>query len=271
MEGAHENTRARRRARISLAGLAVLAAIALILIATAIAHFVTDTGQNTPIIPTAPAVETTSPWPGAVTSEEQALAVRAMVALPAQAAQPQVLTTATAGPAIAVPAPSVSAGEWIPGGFPATPEGALGQLKVLDATALSAADPQVYADAFRQLSLAGAPDPGSTGLVRLLQTMRARADFPANGPVPDLTATYAVTHGQIKGTASGGRYVVVCVLGEFAVTVKGQTIVAGVGDCQAMRWNGVAWRIAPGPLAAAAPSAWPGTADAARAGYRELN
>lgn len=100
--------------------------------------------------------------------------------------------------------------------------------------------------------------------------MRARADFPATGPVPDLTATFTATHGQIKGTV-GSHYVVACVLGEFAVTVKGQTVAAGVGDCQALRWSGADWRIASGPLAAAAPCAWPGSADAVRAGYRALS
>jgi hypothetical protein len=38
-----------------------------------------------------------------------------------------------------------------------------------------------------------------------------------------------------------------------------------------MRWSGTDWRISPGALAAAASSAWPGSADALKAGYRELS
>ena len=53
-------------------------------------------------------------------------------------------------------------------------------------------------------------------------------------------------------------------------TRLGQTVTAGIGDCQALRWNGHRWRIAAMPLAAPAPSAWPGSEDAVSVGYREL-
>jgi hypothetical protein len=82
--------------------------------------------------------------------------------------------------------------------------------------------------------------------------------------------TYHVTEGLIKGSLDGGRYAVVCVLGELAAGYEGRTISGGVGDCQAMRWTPDGWRISPGALAARATSAWPGSADAVKAGYREL-
>jgi hypothetical protein len=259
---------ARARAGLWLTTI-VIAAILLVGAAVAV---VTARNVTSPV--SAPSTTTSSsadaPSSSGEAAKEEALAAESMLRLPAQAAQPQALTTASAGDAITVPAPTVTTGRWVPGGFPDTPEGALGQLAALNTTALAAADPQVYTTGYRELSEPGAPDPGSTGLAALLRSMRARAQLPGTGSVAGLSASFQVTHGLVKGTASGGRFVVVCVLGQFSVGVKGQVTAAGVGDCQAMRWNGTEWRVAAGTLAAAAPCAWPGSADAVKAGYREL-
>lgn len=267
------DTRARKRAGLTLTAVLV-AAFVLIggAAAMVIAHYVTAPApaSRTPAATAHPTAAPTTAGNGGA-AEENALAAQPMVQLPAQAAQPQAMTTATAGPAIAVPKPTITTGRWIPGGFPDTAEGALGQLKVLDETAMTAADPQVYARSYRELAEPGAPDPGSTGLASLLTSLRSRAQLPATGLITGLSATYQVTHGQIKGVTSGGRYAVVCVLGQFSVGVNGQVVSAGVGDCQAMRWTGSEWRIASGAMAAPAPSAWPGSADAVKAGYRELS
>ncbi|WP_034271146.1 hypothetical protein [Haloechinothrix halophila] len=263
---------------MTLAGIAVLIVAVVTGIAiVVITHRVTCPDNTTSATPAAPATSSaassssTPVTPNDTDAEERALAARPMVRLPAQAAQPQAMTTATAGPEIDVPEPRVTAARWIPGGFPPTPEGALGQLKALNETALAAGDPQVYARAYRDMSRAGAPDPDSTGLFSLLTRLRATAELPATGSVSGLSAAFEVNHGQVKGTATDGTYVVVCVLGQFSVDYQGQVVTAGVGDCQAMRWTGIAWRIAAGTLAAPAPSAWPGSADAVKAGYRELS
>lgn len=264
--------RARKRAGLSLTAI-LLAALVVVgsVVAVVAAHHITAS-EGSPAGPSDERTALSDPTSvGRVGAhEENELATKPMLQLPAQAAQPQTMTTATAGPAIAVPKPAITTGRWIPGGFTDTPEGALGQLKALNETALSSADPQVYARAYREAAEPGAPDPRSTGLVSLLTSMRSQARLPATGSIPGLTATYEVTRGQIKGTASGGRYVVACVLGQFSVGYEGQVISAGVGDCQAMRWSGSQWRIAAGALAALAPCAWPGSADAVKAGYREL-
>lgn len=267
MAGNPAETGARTRAGLRLTTV-VVAAIVLVgaVAAVVIARYVTPARSAPSTMSSAPA----TPSPAGAGAEEQALAAQPMLQLPAQAAQPQAMTTASAGAAIAVPAPSITVGRWIPGGFPASPEGALGQLIALNVTVLAAADPQVYATGYRAVSEPDAPDPGSTGLAALLRSMRSRAQLPATGSVDGLSASFRVTHGQIKGTASGGRFAVVCVLGQFTVGVDGQAVAAGVGDCQAMRWNGAEWRVAAGALAAAAPCAWPGSADAVKAGYREL-
>ena len=264
--------RARRKAGLTLTGIVVAALVLLgAVVAVVIARNVT--APPTPAT-TSSTMPPAAPAPGFTTdtgaAEEVALAAAPMLQLPVQSAQPQSLTTATAGPPISVPEPKTTAGRWIPGGFPDTPEGAVGQLIALNETALAAADPQVYARGYREIAEAGAPDPAATGLATLLRSMRARAHLPPAGPIPELTASYQVTHAQIKGTAAGGRYVVVCVLGQFSATANGQVAALGIGDCQAMRWTGSQWRIASGPLAAAAPCAWPGSADAVKAGYREV-
>lgn len=263
----------RRRAGLGLGMTSLTVLVILAVIATlVISHSVTgDSTIEQPRLeapnPDAPADD--SGGAGNL-SAENALATRPMVALPPQAARPQRMTTRAAGPPIDIPQPDTSVGRWIPGGFPNTPEGALAQLRALDEAGMAGGDPAVYARAYRTLSLPDAPRPESTGLYSLLSSMRSSAGIAPKGLIPDLSVHYQVTHGQIKGTTDNGRYAVVCVLGQLSVDYQGQTLTAGVGDCQAMRWTGTAWRISPGALAAPAPSAWPGSEDAVRAGYREL-
>lgn len=264
------DARARRRARLTLAAIG-LAVITLLLLAAAVflAHrsSAPAAGGREPGTSAPPVGGSGRPGSG----DADALAGRPMLALPAQAAQPQTLTTQTAGSPIPLPAATVTTGVWIPGGFPRTPEGALAQLKALDETAMAAGDPQVYARGYAEVSVPGAPAADSTGLVTLLRNLRSHAGLPSTGSVTDFTVTYRVTHGLVKGSAEGGDFVVACVLGPLAADYQGQVVTAGVGDCQALRWQGDRWRIAPGALAAAAPSAWPGSADAVKAGYRELS
>lgn len=261
---------ARRRAGLSLAGI-VLGALTVLVIAVALFTSHQVTAPRDGAAAGVPAPSLPRPLPGdPLAGEEEALAARPMVQLPAQAAQPQTMTTRSAGPAITLPTPAATTGQWIPGGFPDSPEGAVAQLKALDETAMSGGDPQVYARGYTDLSAPGAPNADSTGLGRLLRSFRSAAGLPDAGSVADLTVSYRVTHGQIKGSADHGRYVVACVLGQLAADYRGQVVSAGVGDCQALRWAGDRWRIAPGALAAPAPSAWPGSADSVTAGYREL-
>lgn len=195
---------------------------------------------------------------------------RPMLQLPQEAIQPQPLSTDSGGPAIRIPETQQQAGRWIPGSAPGTPEGALAQLSALDETALRGANPAAYTHGFTERSEPGAPPADDTGLYALLRSLRTSAGMNPTGMALGLTADYDVVQGQIKGTAERGNVVVACVLGQYSVDYRGQTVTAGVGDCQAMRWNGREWRIAATPLAAPAPNAWPGSADAVAAGYRDL-
>lgn len=259
----------RRRAGLTLTGVGA-AAVGLLVAAAvvALAHHTTEP-ESSPA-PARPAAVASRAGDGQVATED-ALASRPMVQLPVQAALPHMMTTRTAGPAITLPQPTLSVARWIPGGFPATPEGALAQLKALDETGMEGGDPQVYARAYRELSLPGAPEPGTTGLTSVLTEFRSHAGLADTGPIPDLEMTYQVTHGLIKGSLDAGRYSVVCVLGQLSAGSQVRTVSVGVGDCQAMRWTGTEWRISPGAPAAPAPNAWPGSAEAINAGYRELS
>jgi hypothetical protein len=260
---------ARCRASLTLLGIitvVVLAALAAVVFAHDATGPSNASGASPGVAPTPPPGE--ADW---AVAAQDALATRPMLQLPPQAAQPQVMTTQTVGPAITLPQPTLMADRWIPGGFPATTEGALAQLKALNETGMKGGDPQVYARAYRELSLPGAPAPGSNGLSAVLTSFRSHAGLASTGTVADLGVTYQVTHGLVKGSTDAGRYAVVCVLGQLSVDYQGRTISAGVGDCQAMRWTGTDWRISPGALAAPASSAWPGSADAVQAGYRELS
>lgn len=260
---------ARRRAGLTLFGIVVaVLGLTTALVAVVVAHSAPGVSSAPTRVEPAPTAPRSEDWAAAA---ENALAGRPMLALPAQAAQPQVMTTQTAGPAITLPQPTLTAGRWIPGGFPASADGALAQLKALDETGMRGGDPQVYARAYRELSLPGASDPGSTGLFAVLRSFRSHAGLADTGIVPGLEVTYQVTHGLVKGSTDTGRYAVVCVLGELSVGYQGRTISAGVGDCQAMRQTATGWWISPGALAAPASSAWPGSADSVKAGYRELS
>jgi hypothetical protein len=258
---------ARTRARIRLLAM-VLVGTVLVAVLVVIAHHRTARLEPSGP-PQPPVVERPLPEdvPGAV---ESALATRPMVWLPADTAQPHALSTRSAGPPISLPTPSRQAGQWIPGGYPRSAEGALAQLVALNQAGLSGGDPSTYDRAYAQSALPGAPSADGAGLHVLLREFRTAAGLAAGAMTDGLTVRYEITHGLIKGSADDGRYVVACTLGQFSVDYRGEGTAVGVGDCQALRWTGADWRISPGPRAAYAPSAWPGTDESVDAGYRPL-
>lgn len=234
----------------------------------------TSPAEAGPGRPTAPGKVTTlepepTPEPGWDVVAQKKLALRPMLRLPGEAAQPHPLSPQS-GPELRIPEPTLTSGVWIPGGFPGTAEGALAQLKAADETGLRGGDPAVYDRAYTDIALPGAPAVDRAGLHTLLTTFRMRAGIASGETKPGLTVTYDVTHGQVKGTTDQGRYAVVCVLGILTFDYKGQSTSMGVGDCQAMRWTGEVWRISTGNQAAMASSAWPGSIESVQAGYRSL-
>ncbi len=245
--------------------------IVLLVVALAVVFVARQTTAppSDPTATTPPGVPSSAPATAPV-DEATALAIRPMLTLPPEAALPHELTTATAGPPITVPRPAPIANRWITDGFPATAEGALGWLTDLNETALRGGDPSTYLRAYSQSALPHAPAPQGSGLYALLTSFRERAGIRPGEIKPGLTVTYDVTQGLIKGAADEGRFAVVCTLGQLSFDYQGQTTSMGIGDCQALRRTGTAWRIAPGTRAAYATCAWPGSAESVTAGYRPL-
>ncbi|WP_284740239.1 hypothetical protein [Amycolatopsis sp. RTGN1] len=256
-------TRTRARRLITVTVLLV-AAIAVVLVARQ-----TTAPPSPPPAPTPPGAAP-SPTPTAPVDEATALATRPMLTLSREAALPHELTTVTAGPPITVPRPAPIANRLIADGVPATAEGALGWLADLNETALRGGDPATYLRAYSESALPHAPAPQGSGLYALLTSFRERADIRPGELKPGLTVTYDVTQGLIKGTADESRFAVVCTLGQLNFDYQGQSTSMGIGDCQALRWTGTAWRIAPGARAAYATHAWPGSIESVTAGYRPL-
>jgi hypothetical protein len=246
----------RRRGGLLVAALGVLTTLLLIGLVSVLLGLGADTD---PAAGPAPAHDPS--WdPSWDLAAETVLATRPMPLLPDSAAQPRTSSTRTPAAAITLPA----------GPFPASPEGALAQLTELTGVGLRGADPQAYALAYGAVAEPGAPQVESTVMHRGLVRIRAAAGLPRSGVVPELSMTFTPMAGLVKGAADGGRYVVVCVLGQVDVVANGVPISSGGADCQAMRRIGDAWRISPGAQAAAATVAWPGTDEALDAGYLPL-
>lgn len=220
-----------------------------------------------PPVPPAPEVQD---W-----ASEQELSDAPMLVFPEAAAQPHALTTATAGPPIVLPPPGRVVGTPFPDSFPATPEGAIAQLAAMTQAGMLGGDPADYIRAHD--SIMEAPTLGPRGanslLAHLLTKFRKNAGLPAHGPKPGASLTWTPAAALIKGTV-GDRFVVACVLGEFVADYQGQSGSVGMGDCQAMRrvetQDGQQWRIAAAQRPVFAPHAWPGSAEAVAAGYRDI-
>jgi hypothetical protein len=198
-------------------------------------------------------------------AREDELAARPMVQLPPSAARPQPLATTTAGPPIALP-PGTDANGPATSGFPQTPDGALAQLAAIDVAALQDLDPQRVVSVHAWAALPGSVPLDEWTPAVAVDTARVAAGQPDDAA--ELSSVFTPLAGQIKGTV-GDSFVVACVLGEWQITYR-STSRAGAGDCQRMVWDEGRWRIGPGAQPAYAPSAWPGSADAVRAGWRAL-
>ncbi|MCF7547275.1 hypothetical protein [Pseudonocardia sp. WMMC193] len=263
---------ARRRALIVLVGggvVAVLLVVGLVWLVLGLG------GAPAPDPITVPAPQVAEP--GWDTTGQYELATRPMPAFPESASAPHPLAAETAGSTIALPQPGTTEGRYVPTGFPATVEGAIAQQAALLTAGLAGGDPATYTAAYDSLIAPGTPPASSSRMVEQLQTFRARAGLPRSGAEPGLQITYTPTSALVKGTTDGGRYTVVCVLGEMTVQRNGQLTSGGIGDCQALRYFAPSpaeapdWHIAPGPAAAPSPDLWPGTAEALAAGFRPLS
>jgi hypothetical protein len=269
-------SRRRAAAVLAAAALAVLLAISAIVAVATRPTTLSPPAPSplpAPSSPTAPSSSAAAAVDGWDVAAQTELAARPMPVLPEAAALPHALSTSPAGPPIQLPAPTGRRGP-VPSGFPGTAEGALAQLVALTSAGLVGGDPQTYDTAHDAIAATGAPPANSTRLHRDLVAVRAQGGLPPTGAVPDVAFDWTPTSGLIKGSTDGGRYVVVCALGQLDVSAGGRTFSSGAGDCQAVRWVGGVgsqWQISPGTPAAPAPLAWPGSAEADQIGYREVH
>lgn len=252
--------RRRGRGGLLLASLGALAMLLLIGLVAVILGLGKDPDPGSP--PAGPIIGE----PGWDLAAETALATRPMPLLPEEAAQPHALSTREPDALITLP-PAGGRNDVLADEFPPTPEGALAQLAELTRVGLQGADPQAYELAYNSIAAPGAPQVDTTGMYRTLTDARRAGRLPKEGLAPGLSLTFTPMAGLVKGTTDGGRYAVVCVLGVADMNANGTPFSGGGGDCQAMRWNGRTWQIAPGALAASATVAWPGSDEALDAGY----
>jgi hypothetical protein len=202
---------------------------------------------------------------------EAELAARPMLQVPLAAMQPHALSTRTAGPPIALPQPQQFVATLVPTGFPDTPEGAVAQLAELMKAGMSGGDPQVWAQVYGSLAEPGALPARETWLSRDLVDLRRGAHFNTTGPLRNgMRMSWTPTSAMVKGSTSDGTYTVACVLGEFVADYNGRVVTAGWGNCLPMRRVGEQWKVASGPTAAPAPSAWPASDEAVAAGWRDI-
>ena len=248
--------------------LAIIAALALALLA-ALAYTVSAvlTSPGPKVSPkraaVPPAVRAGTPSASPVQRQMDELAARPMAEFPASAARPHPLARTGGGAPISLPAASSTDGPVVTG-FPHTPEGALAQLAALDAVALRDLSPNQVRMVHDWAAL-----PGAVALTSWTPYVAATAALAAAGAPEgstDLTSTFTPVAGVIKGTV-GSDFVVACVLGEWQVTYRASSR-SGAADCQRMVWTNQGWRIGPGAQPAYGPSVWPGSHEAARAGWR---
>lgn len=150
-------------------------------------------------------------------------------------------------------------------GFPATPEGAVGQLAQIEVTVLQAMSLPVAAEVYQAWALPGAAPVAHWPLARSIEAFLAGAGM---SRVKDPAVSVSVTPvgGLIKGT-DGPDWVLACVLTTVSVIYE-QHRETSFGHCERMQWTGGRWLIAPGAPPASAPATWPGTDLATHAGWR---
>jgi hypothetical protein len=181
---------------------------------------------------------------------------------------------AVTGPVIDVPpATGVGPGQ-VPTGFPPTPGGAVGQLAAIETTVLQGMSIPQANHVYEQWALPGGAGVADWALTKNVQNFLASAgQGQSKDPTVAVTATPAA--GQVKAT-DGPDWVLACVLLDVRATITVQARI-GYGYCERMQWHatptgtdgdGGRWMIAPGATAAAAPSTWPGTDIAFKAGWR---
>jgi hypothetical protein len=194
-----------------------------------------------------------------------ALAARAMLAV-SDADSRGGTPVATPGPSIVVPGSSVIGPARVPSGFPHTPAGAIGQLAAIEIAVLMQMSVAGTGEIYQVWAMPGAPAQDQWPLMTHVQAFLTATGI---GPAKDPTTLIQLLPVGAQTKASDGPdWTIACVLLEATVTIRTQAR-AAFGYCERMQWDPTSqrWLIAPGASPALAPSTWPGTALAQRAGW----
>lgn len=172
---------------------------------------------------------------------------------------------AVPGPTITIPAATTAGPAGVPAGFPRTPEGAVAQLAAIETTVLQGMSIAAANHVYEQWALPGGVGVAGWEITQDVQAFLATAQM---GPEKDITTTVVATAAaaQVKGT-DGPDWVLACVLLDIRATIVADARM-GYGYCERMGWRAGRWMIAPGTPPARAPSTWPGSDLAVKAGWR---
>lgn len=187
-------------------------------------------------------------------------------------------------PTVEIPAGDAPGPAFVETGFPRTPQGAIGQLAQIDIAVLQAMDLATAREVHAAWALPGGASPEEWWITA---SVRAFLDAASMGTAKDPAAWVQVEPAAalVKGT-DGSDWTTVCVLLRVSATYRSAGEVA-LGHCERMQWvdapadggagggagvgaggqAGGRWMIAPGTPPALAPSTWPGTPLATRAGW----
>lgn len=251
----------RTRLTILVAGVAVVGVVLLVGLGLVV-H--TEITAATPAVSAPTAVRPSKAVEEGQSARRDRLAAEPMLVVSAEGArsgEPAI----TPAPGIAVPGPSRIGAAKVPTGFSHTPEGAVGQLAAIEVAVLQPMSMARTVEVYRAWA---DPSAGPVAQWPLASNVSAFLGAARMGAEKDLSTTVTVTPvaGQVKAT-DGPDWTVACVLVDVRAVIVAETRMA-YGYCQPMRWTTGRWTIAPGVPAATAPSTWPGTELAARAGWR---
>jgi hypothetical protein len=166
---------------------------------------------------------------------------------------------------MAVPTATEDGPAGVAGGFPHTPEGAVGQLAAIETRVIEAMSLPVTRQVHQAWAMPGAPGLTDWALTRAVQTFLAASG--QEGDARDDTTMVAAipAAGLVKGV-DGPDWVLACVLLDVRASITADARI-GWGHCERMVWSGGRWLIGPGSPPAAAASTLPGSQTAADAGW----
>lgn len=195
------------------------------------------------------------------------VAAQPMLAVPAAAASTPNIAADTA-PTIAVPDATTVGPVGVPSGFPHTPEGAVGQLAAIEVTVVEAMSIPVAHQVHAGWTLPGRTSAAEWAMTRNVQAFLTTVGDQGNAKDDSVLVLATPAAGQVKGT-DGHDWVLACVLLDVRASIVTDARI-GYGHCERMQWHDGRWLIGPGTPAAKAPSTWPGSDLALKAGWRTL-